>query len=263
MTTYAKKLGYAGSAEIDGVQTLITSGNFDSSQTPSFLNALDIPATTGQRGRILHADGIKAYNGSVSFDISPMSMALFTTARLLCRRYPFTVGIHDGEDHQTMASCYANSVNLSAAVGGLISASISFMGPSAPNPSTAVDNAYTGFVTGAPDPVPTGYWYSGNVNVRDWTLSMSQDVFPVYGNTSSMNPLYLKVGLVSYSLQVTTYEQLYAYTSIGISTSSFSLVGSTSASGYSFGGQTDLGHYTHTFETAAAVTFASDEIVFS
>lgn len=263
MTDYAKRLGYGGSAEIDGVQTLITSGNFDTAETPSYLNALDIPPNSDMRGRILHADGVKSYSGSVGFDVSPKSMALFTTSKLLCRRYKFSVGIHDGEDHQTMANCYANSVSLNASPGGLIAASVSFMGPTAPSAVTSVANSYTGFVAGSPDSRPTGYWYSGNTNVRDWSLTMTQDVIPVYGNKSGMDPLYLRVGLVNYSLQVTTFEQLYAYTTISIITDTFTLAGATTARGYSFGGQNDLGHYTHTFETAAASTFASDEIVFS
>jgi hypothetical protein len=100
-----------------------------------------------------------------------------------------------------------------------------------------------------------GYWTTGSATpglIRGWTLTMTQDAELVYKNENSMEPDYIKIGLVMYSLQVTTYRNLAsALDTILIMTSSFTLSGHTTGAGFSFGGVTDLGSYNYTFETAS------------
>ena len=248
----AKRLGYGGSAEIDGVQVLITNGNFDTAATNSYLEAYDVlPAAAASRSRVLHADGTEAYTINVSFDLSLDALALFTTTRLFERGYKFDIGINDGEDGELVTDCLVQSLSLSGSAGGLIQCNLSAISAVAPVPSLAVANAYIR------DNVPQGYWYSGAADVRDWTLSMNQAVSPVYTNVDVVEPRYIKYGLIDFSLAVTTYEAVIAHATIGIVTSSFTLTGDTASEGFAFVGTTELGNYTHVFETSAAIGFSS------
>jgi hypothetical protein len=241
-----KRLGYGGSGVIAGQQVLITGGGFNTGESPSYLEPWSIPASAVSRSRVLHADGTEAYGGELSLDVTDAFLTVLTTSTLLGRRYQFDVGINDGEDAELMADCYATSVSLSGAPGGLVTASISFVSATAPVPSISVANNFIR------DDEPLGYWYSGNTDVRDWTFSMNQATEPVYRNENSKAPRYIKVGLVDYSLAVTTFDAVIAHSTINIKTSAFTLTGVTTSSEYSFAGVTDLGTYRHTFETAAS-----------
>lgn len=249
-----KRLGYGGSASIAGQQVLVTSGGFNTSDSPSYLEPWSIPASAVSRSRVLHADGTETYAGELSLDVTDAFLTVLTTSTLLGRRYQFDVGINDGVDAELMANCYATSVSLSGAPGGLVTASISFISATAPVPSISVANAFIR------DNEPLGYWYSGNTDVRDWTFSMSQSAEPVYRNENSQAPRYIKVGLIDYSLAVTTFDAVIAHSTINIKTSAFTLTGVTTSSEYSYGGLTDLGTYRHTFETAASSS-GSDGII--
>lgn len=250
-----KRLGYGGSAEVAGQQVLITSGGFATAESPSYLEPWDISPTAVSRSRVLHADGTVAYSGEVSLDVTDKFLTVLTTSTLLGRRYQFDVGIHDGESAELMADCYLTSLNLTGAPGGLVAASLSFASATAPVSSISVDNNFIR------DDEPLGYWYSGNTDVRDWSLTMNQAVEPVYRNEDSTAPRYLKVGLVDYSLAVTTFDAVIAHSSIDIKTNTFSLTGVTTSSEYAFAGITDLGNYRHTFETAAAASSGSGGII--
>jgi hypothetical protein len=250
-----KRLGYGGSAEVAGQQVLITSGGFSTAEAPSYLEPWSIPPSQVSRSRILHADGTKVYTGQLSLDVTDRFLSVLTTSTLMARRYKFDVGIDDGESAEEMADCFLTSMSLSGAPGGLVTASLSFISANAPQPSITVANAFIR------DDEPLGYWYSGNTDVRDWTLTMNQVATPVYRNENGMDPRYIKVGLVDYSLSVTTFDAVIAHSTINIKTRTFTLTGATTSSEYSFAGVTDIGTYRHTFETAAAAASGSGGII--
>ena len=134
-------------------------------------------------------------------------------------------------------------------------ATISFQSASAPYASLLVSNSFIR------DQIVYGYWYSGNTDVKDWTFTMNQTLTPIYTNEDMKTPRYIKVGLFEFSLDVTTYEAFIAHNTIEIVTKSFTLKGSTTAKGYEFGGSMDLGHYKHTFSTAADITIGSGDTI--
>jgi hypothetical protein len=258
-----KRLGYGGSATIDGTQILVTSGSFDQANNVATLDMLDLPSILDgsglKRSRVYHAPGTAVFSGNLSFDVSEYATdTVIKTNALLDRNWEFDVGIHDGENSYVMTDCLAQSVSLSGAPGGLISCSVSFMGISEKMVDT-VTNEYILDYGADPKNQPAAYWWSGGEDIRDWTFSFSQDVSPVYGNTSDVVPKYLRAGLIQYSLLITTYSEL-VYNIIKVMTETFTLTGFTSGKGYSFGGPTDLGMYSHTLETASA-SDASDGIV--
>jgi hypothetical protein len=258
------RLGYGGSAQIysggDTPQVLITSGSMEQVTTPPYLEMADIPPSAVSRSRVLHADGVMTHTGTISFDMTAAALVMMTTSKFLGRRYQFDVGIHDGEGHWKMSGCYLTNLTLSGAPSGFITASLSFMSKDVEESSSPVANVY--LLTDN----PMGYWWSGNTNVKEWTLTMNQAVEPVYVNENISAPIpdsprYLKVGLVDYSLDVTCYQQDYAHNQIFIATTSFILTGISTAKGYSFNGVTDLGMYSHTFVTAANATTGAGALV--
>jgi len=253
MTGDGKTLGYGGSAVVDGLQVLITSGNFDSAFAISYLQPLDIVPSSISRSRVKHADGTAAYTGSISFDVTEASIAMMSLSRLLDRHYTFGLAIDDGESGFQMTGCKLTSLSMSGAPGGLITASVSAMSTNGKSVATPL-NAYM-FDT------PAGYWWSGGTDIRDWSFTMNQAVTPMYRNKNEIDPRYLKVGTVDYTLTVTTYSVGISSSLINIVTATFSLTGDTTSRGYSFGGQNELGMYTHTFETAAAASAGSGGII--
>jgi len=259
MSDDSKRLGYGGSGVIDGVQVLLSGGGFDEGVSPSFINAYDIAQVVDPRSRMLHADGVVAYSGSLAFDVTAATLDFLSIAKLLKRYYQFDVGINDGVDSYVMQGCHVASLSMQGAPGGLIASQVAVVAKAKEVAGPVLNNNIIDGVTHQ----PYGYWYSGNTDVRDWNFTMTQDVQPVYSNESSgslpQGPRYLKVGLVTYSLQVTTYDAVQAHTAISVATSSFTLQGVTAGEAYTFNGLTDLGMYSHTFETSASATVGSDD----
>lgn len=266
----AKILGYGGSAEVIapsggpvGVQVLITSGSYSSSLAQSWLQMVATPPVNTQAAnKVLHGDGVNAYTGSLSFDVTKAAMDLFSVTKLLQRWYNFDVGIHDGNVSYVMTNCKINSLSITGAAGGLVSASISFVAIDAFAAGT-VDNAF--IRDDVDDGYLIGYWWSGaraGLKAKSWTLTMTQDVQPVYGNLNSAEPLYLKAGLVEYGLEVESYTELVADSDVVyISTETFTLKGTTSEKSFQYNGVTDLGTYRYVFGTGAVTTYASDDPV--
>lgn len=239
-------LGYGGSAEVDEVQVLVISGSFAREQAISYVNMLDVPPTHASRTRVALAPGTHIVNGSVAFDLTSSFMPKLTTSEFLRRRHLFDVGLDDGEDSYVLNNCYMTSLSLSGAPGGLISASIAFMSGEDWNPGSVKND----FIR---DEEPYGYWYSGNVDVKEWTFTVNQDVAPVYVNEDEVFPRYLKVGLWDATLDVTTYDQIREHDRVEIATKTFRIIGNTAGVGYNFGGQTDLGNYTHRFDSGTVL----------
>lgn len=256
-TIDSRRLGYGGSAVIDAVQVLITSGSMEEADTPSYLEMASIPPNSDSRSRVLHADGIAAFTATLAFDVSKDAMALFTISRLFGRRYSFNIGIYDGESHYVMDACCLTSLSLSGAPAGFITATMSVAAKSGKRVDS-VTNVYVLNYNVTPNQRPLGYWWSGNANVRDWTLTINQAVEPMYGNEDITTPRYLKVGLVEYTLDVVCYQE-ESHNVINICTEVFTLTGVRTSKGYNFNGVTDLGMYSHSFTTAPSLASAGSD----
>ena len=235
----------------------------DEAVSPSFIESYDIPPNTSSRSRMLHADGTTAYSGTLNFDATKAVLDNYiTVSTLLGRGFSFQMHIHDGTDPWMMQNCLLTSFSVSGAPGGLISASLSYKSITGREAGFSTPNDYVlnydvGFT---PEQQPLGYWWSGNTDVKEWTLTMNQAVDEMYTNQNTMIPKYLRHGLVDYSLDVTTYQpQLHNV--IIIASTSFTLTGVTAAKGYAFNGVTDLGMYSHSFTTAAAASAGSDGVI--
>jgi hypothetical protein len=262
MTSTAFRLGYGGSAVIDGIQVLITGGGMEETDSPSVIEAMDIPppsSDSSTRSKILHADGTAAFSANINFDCTKNSLPLLSVSRLLRRGYSFGVGINDGENSYETSDCLVTTLSVSGAPGGLIGVALGVDAKSG-KIASLISNNYLLNYSSSVDDQPMGYWWSGNEDVRDWTFTMNQAVEPMYLNENTTGARYLKTGLVEYVLDVTTYAP-HDHNKIIIATDVFTLTGVTTARGYSFGGVSDLGTYSHSFTTAASAVSGSNGLI--
>ena len=238
----SKNGGFSGVGYIDGVQVLLTGGSFTKTYSPSFVSSTLIPALGVNKAQKKHQDGTIAYSGDASFDINQNALALFSNSRLFKRGHSFQVRLSDSNNGITVNNCFVDNVTLSGSAGGLLNCSISFQSTSDSTPWNLgnVPNLNN------TNP-PYGYWYSGAQDVRDWTLTFSQELVPMYGNKSGQEPHYMKVLTVDSSLEVSTYEQLRNHSQISVATKSFTVHGETIGEGYSFEGAGNQGVFTHVF----------------
>jgi hypothetical protein len=240
-----RALGYAGGATIDGVPVLVTSGNIQIEHSPAVLEPQALPVPQGGggawRGKTIFADGTYIVNGSLSFDLTQSSVGLLSAGRLFRRGYQFDVVMNDGTNGAVSRTCYATSVSASGSVGGLLSASVSFV-------SGKEFSAGGGTGIFMRENEPVGYWASGGGNIRDWSLSFSQPVDPQYLNGDDMWPLYMKVGICDATLEIGSYDRTFENTVI-IATAGATITGYVGSDGYSFNGASDVGTYRHSFLT--------------
>jgi len=240
------RLGHGGGALIDNVYVPATSGSMDNSVNVQYQSGYSMPPK-GDRSRILHADGTVTHTGSVSFDLTYSSLAV---VKNLCERgESFPVSLLDGEYGMNMLNCYVTSLSLSGSPSGILSASLSFMSDSPSNGITN-SNVYNKRDAFTNELVP--YWYSGNSYVRDWTFTFNQSVTPKFHNKCiyrsekygilAASPNYLFIGETDYSLDFTTFCPLIT-DNVHIYTSTFTIKGRTTGTGYIMGGSNDLGMY--------------------
>jgi len=236
------RLGYGGHADIAGVQVLVTSASLTRAYSRPTTTMMDNHNNTGDEiSEVVVYDGTQEVTGSVAFDVTDNALTLFTENRFFRRGYEFGVVVGDGEKSGSLDDCVLTGLSLSGSPGGLISAAVDFI-------SRRDYNLFSGssgsFIR---DQEPYGYWYSGNVDVSEWSFSLTQNVSPVYTNIDSMLPTYLRVNNWLGTLSTTTYDNPQSHSEISIVTKVFQLSGATTSSAYNFGGQTELGTYNHEF----------------
>jgi len=257
-----KKLGFEGAVRIslDGgsaAQLLATSGALQGeSSKPTFIG-VDMPpppsdGTAGDnRSKFVYSEGTLVVTGSVSFDcteeVLPIVAALCTG-----RGQRFTVGIAGGEVGRRLQRCYMTTLTLSGATNGLVTASLSFV-------SASDLEVGAGFTPVKRDPSsstyqePLAYWYTGgptaSTDIKDWSLSVSQNATPVFGNVAGVSPLYIRIGVMDASLTVNTYLELQEIDEVSIATQTVTIVAGYEKSREFTLSPSDLETFTYTFES--------------
>jgi len=246
--------GWSGGGTINGSRTFLTSASVEEQHTPAYYTSVNIPdkGSTAPFSRYIYAEGTRSSSGSMSFDLSSSSSGV---ENLLTRGVEFNVSFGDGDNGVggSLSGCYVTSLSFSGSSNGLVTASVSFVS----------SEPFSGGTSIAPDvdEEPIGYWKSGDGLTRDWSLSMNCNVQPMYANTSSTWPGYMKVGTVDYSLSITSYDQIGTGDSISIGIGSKTIRGVKSGEGTSFNGSGDFGTYTSTFESTSGPSGSGDVLI--
>ena len=250
-----RKLGYGGGCVIAGTNVLITSGSIATEKSPSYMQPYSLPPakTKAWRSKVRFAEGTVSSNGSVSFDMTWSASSLFSAGRLFQRGYQFDVSMTDGTEGVSLTKCHATSVQLSGSVGGIVTASVSFV-------SAGLWNEGGASTRNMRDDELVGYWSSGNSNVRDWSFSFSQPVEPIFLNTATPYANYLKCGLCDATLEMTTYGRI-THNNVTIAAGHVNLVGMVTSESYNFNGASDISTFHHTFSAVADLPSGSGAII--
>lgn len=259
MVAIQTNLGFQGAGWINGVQVLMTNGGFSAQQTAAYTEPYNIDRDGYTRSKVHHADGVSVNTGTIGFDLTASSLIdLLTINVLLKRGFTFPVEIFDGNVNLKALGCMVNSLTISGSSEGLINASMSFMYPSGTVSGSFIPAFNRNNIASPAPQAPMGYWYAGvpGLKIKSWSLMFTQNLSPVFlNNSGSIYPKYLKAGLTSFTLNMTTFSPLGGTEMPGkyvlIGASAFKVYGSTTESGYTFGGQTDVGTYSHVFESSA------------
>jgi hypothetical protein len=233
-----RALSYAGGGSVAGASVLVTSGSVSVEHHPGIMEPMYLPAS-GPRVQNVYSTGTMVTTGSIGFDLTYGSAGILSGGALFSRAYKFSVSVGDGQDGFSVSDCLATSVSVSGSAGGLVTASVSFISKN--------DASGGGSGGGVRDPV--GYWASGGGDVKDWSLSFSQQVEPIYLNSAEVWPRGMRIGLIEATLEVSTFSRNLKQDVI-IATSGVTLTGYTASQGYSFNGAGDVGTYKHSFTTA-------------
>ena len=251
-------LGYGGAGVVTisgggSEQVLITGGAWTSAKAPSYLNAIDILPTNVTRSKMLHAEGTITDTINISFDLTDASLGIISD--LFVSNAVFDITLNDGNTQVKLDECKANGITLSGSAGGIITCNIDGIAIGPPTIGAASANTFIR------DQEPIGYWFSGNTDVRDWTLTMSQEASLVFPNDAQERAHYIKVARWSFQLDVTTYEAIQPHATIEIKTDSWTLKGETTSESYSFNGQSDFGMFSHSITTSADITVGAGDII--
>lgn len=234
--------GYYGGAKIAGSNVLLTSGNVANTLEPAMLTMVSTPKS-GMVGPVIHADGIETFTANMSFELYSGSSGAFSS--VIRRGEEISFMMSDGYNGAE-GKGYVTSASFSVQSGGIIAGSVSLTCKDEIKLGH-VDNTYLG------TEIPMGYWTSGIGKVCGWSFEMSQEAQPMYANKDETKPHYIKIGNVTYTLNVDSYEKIEASTEVD-STKNFNLgidevtiIGSITEAGYSHGGQNGLGTYSYRF----------------
>jgi hypothetical protein len=247
----SKVLGYGGSGVINNIQVLMNSMSLNRERSIGYQEMLSVPYDNAMRSKVSYGTGTLIINGSMSFDITANALNLFSNTALFQRGFIFPVALSEGLDNDDnplptykLENCLMSSISLNGSPGGLLTASVNFISAEDWIKNDPVVNDFIR------DEEPYGYWYSGNIDVSDWTFNVNQTTSPVYTNENTEWPKYIRYGLWEISLETTTYVNPHEYDVISVATKTFKIIGKTTSQGYEYGGQTDMNTYSHTFSSS-------------
>lgn len=218
-------LGYGGGAYINingGMSSpnycwfLINSGSFTKTlNVPNFLaynmdydfNS-DIPNV---RNDVALGCGLVGFNGTLNFAITQSSLNKLFNELFINRNNVFDAIIYDGRKTLEIKCCYWNSFSISGSPRQVLSGSINFVSTNNQNENF---NIYEG------NPVGIGayegfseklieYWNTGSKGVETFNLNFTREATPVYLNTKSNNPAYIRIGKINLTGRFSSWKNWF------------------------------------------------------
>ena len=239
-------LGYGGGARFANNWVFVTGGNVSRAKTIPLFQPFGMPLEAENRHQVNFGDGIYAFNGSVNFDLTDVSLGMindFTT-----RNFEFDTVLHDGNVGYLVQKCKMDSFSIAAAPLSLVTGTLSF------NSTNNGQEDFQEFAS-SPDYIFDSqqiikYWNTGASNVESFSLTVNQSLTPVYLNTDSMTPAYIRAGGISISLSVTSWADWFDNMSFAIGNKMLTVnTGARESIDFNYGGQTDTG--THVYSLKA------------
>lgn len=233
------KLSWGGSVSIKNTNFLSTS--FDATCQVNIPKVSYVyTSTSSNTYDVRHQDGTKIWNWNCSFDSTAESLSVIK-GMVTGGLETIPISWNDGNTGGSFSKAYVTSISLSSSANQIITGIVS---------GVAIDDIGTNIPSGyVRDRDLMGYWASGNTDVQGWTFNWSREATPMWLNTPSMFPLYVKTGKVSASLEVNCYRNLQTHNSVSIfGGGGFTLSGQTTSYGVNISGNESLPMWKHTLE---------------
>ena len=219
---------------------MINSGSLTKSvRVPTFMAydmGLEYNETANVRNEVALGSGLIAYQGSINFAITQSALNKLFTHNFLSRNNVFDIQICDGRSTLDMCCCYWTQFTINASPRQVLTGSISFVSTNnqyeefclfresndifgeSEKPSnkrynplgrtiieeepTEIDyGEYEGF-----DEKLIEYWNTGSNGLEDFSLSFTREATPVYLNTASRLPAYVRIGKLDLSGNFSTWK---------------------------------------------------------
>lgn len=233
--------------------------------------------STSIRNEIALGTGLIGFQGSINFAITETALKKLITHKFISRNNVFDISIFDGRSTLEVKCCYWTNFTISGSPRQVLTGSLSFVSTNnqyedfcvfrdgelikkpiyitkdgkenGTSEEVSVDpmkiknnekGAYQGF-----DEHLIEYWNTGSNGLESFNLSFTREAQPVYLNTPSRNPAYIRVGKINLSGSFSTWKDWLDTKHIYIADKKIMFYGfsSNENSSFSFNGIDDTGKY--------------------
>ena len=252
-------LGYGGHAILnisggkgeDNCWVMMVSANLSKTiNVPSYigynmdLDEENIPST--RRNDVALGSGLIGFNGSISFNLTQGALDKLFSMDFVNRFNVFDLTINDGKEELYLPCCYWNSFNLSASPRSVLTGTISFVSTNNQNKDFQIKTEnfehYRGFSEKLVE-----YWNTGSDGLESFDISFSREAIPVYLNTDSDLPTYIRCGKVMLNCNFTSWKDWFEVKRIRISNKKLMFYGEDvrESKNFSFQGTNNTGLHSY------------------
>lgn len=258
-------LGYGGGAyiNINGGKTpdycwvFMNSGSLTKTlNAPNFLAynmELDFDETPNVRNDVVLGSGLVGFQGSLNFAITQSSLNKLFDKVFINRNNVFDIGINDGRKILELKCCYWNSFSISGSPRQILTGSLNFVSTNNQlsdfeiyDSSELSDSVYhMGF-----NEKLIEYWNTGAKGIETFSLNFTKETTPVYLNTETNTPAYIRVGKLNLTGQFSSWKNWFDTKEIRISNKVLSFKGETvrDSAGFSFQGIDNTGMHNYSLK---------------
>lgn len=154
------------------------------------------------RNDVILGSGLYNFSGNISFTLTYSALKVLFSDNFLSRNNVFDIYIYDGLKEVKMLCCYWNSFSITSNPRNVISCSLGFVSTNnqletfSLSDEVTAEVQYKGFSEQMVE-----YWNTGveGVDVESFALNFSKEATPVFLNTTSNCPSYIRTGKLSLS----------------------------------------------------------------
>lgn len=253
-------LGYGGGAYIDVnggrgkdlCWVFMNSGSLTKNiNVPNFVGynmELEFDDTPNVRNDVALGSGLVSFQGTLNFAITKSALDKLFNEKFLSRNSVFDVHINDGRKALELRCCYWNSFSISGNPRSVLTGSLNFVSTNDQRDDFTIieDINQSGNHFGFEERL-IEYWNTGSNGLETFQLNFTKETQPIYLNTESKNPAYIRNGKINLSGNFSSWKNWFDTKEIWIADKKLSFVGfgvKDSAS-FSFDGIDDTGKHNY------------------
>ena len=217
-------LGYGGGAYIninggknpDLCWIFMNSGNLTKNiNVPNFLAynmELDFDNTPNVRNDVALGSGLNSFSGSINFAMTQSALDKLFNKTFINRNNVFDIYIDDGRKCLELKCCYWNSFSISGNPRQVLTGSLNFVSTNNQLEDFNIKNSIGDFDIeermGFNEKL-IEYWNTGAEGIETFNLNFTKEETPVYLNTESNNPSYIRTGKLNLTGQLSSWKNWF------------------------------------------------------